>query len=126
LHPTPKRVLCVDGDEDTCELLTRLLAAEGYETMTAGRLAEALALVSGGRFDLVIVERTFPDGEGLELCRLLRARDPSTPVLIYSSHPYEPTRDEALSAGARELLFNDGKIEKLAEAVRRLTSAGAT
>jgi len=121
LPPTAKRVLCVDGNADTCEILTTLLGAEGYETRTAGGLGTALTLASAAKFDLIIVAQTFPDGTGLELCRLMRARDPDTPILIYSRYQYEPTRAEALAAGTQEYLFNDGDINRLLEAVRRLT-----
>jgi DNA-binding response OmpR family regulator len=105
-------------------MLTTLLGVEGYETRRAGKMAEALVLASQDKFDLIIVEKTFPDGKGLEMCRLLRARTPWTPIIIYSGDPYEPTRAETMAAGAQELLFNNGDIEKLAEVVRRLTQSG--
>ena len=121
MPPTAKRVLCVDGYADTCAILTTLLGAEGYETRTAGGVGEALTLAAAEKFDLIVVAKTNPDGQGLELCGQMRARDPDTPVLIYSRYRYDPTRAEALAAGAREFLFNDGDTEKLMAAVRRLT-----
>jgi DNA-binding response OmpR family regulator len=122
LLPTAKRVLCVDGNNDTCEILTTLLGVEGYEARAAGGVGAALMLASAEQFDLIIVTTPLPDGEGLELCRLLRARAPGAAILIYSLHPYEPTRAEALAAGAQEFLFNNGDTETFMAAVRRLTS----
>ncbi|MFL6253713.1 MAG: PleD family two-component system response regulator [Pyrinomonadaceae bacterium] len=121
MPPTAKRVLCVDGNNDTCEILTTLLGVEGYETRTAGGVGAALKLASAEQFDLIIVTTPLPDGEGLELCRMLRASAPGASVLIYSLHPYEPTRAEALAAGAQEYLFNNGDTEIFMAAVRRLT-----
>lgn len=122
---TTKRVLCVDDDKDLCELITTWLNLEGFETVTACDAAEALELVSRESFALIILDQKSPAGGVLELCRTLKDRAASTPILLCSGNPFEPGRAQAAEAGARELLVHDGDMSKLVKAVRRLTSDGA-
>jgi CheY-like chemotaxis protein len=117
---TAKRVLCVGENKDTCELITTWLTLEGFEVVTAGDNAEAVERASRERFDLVVIDEPSRAVAALELCRTLRARAPSTLALLISASHYEPTREQAMKAGAQELLVHDGDGGKLKEAVRRL------
>ncbi|HYJ48006.1 MAG TPA: response regulator [Pyrinomonadaceae bacterium] len=117
-----KRILCVDGNKDLCKLMEGFLKRVGFECKTAGSISEALLLATGEKFDVYVLENTFADGTGLELCEMLREYDPVSPIIFYCVDPYEPTRQQALDAGAQERLFNDGDINKLVETIRRLLS----
>jgi CheY-like chemotaxis protein len=74
LPPTAKRVLCVDGNNDTREILTTLLGGEGHETRTAGGAGAALMLASAEKFDLIIVTTPLPDGEAWAVRAAARTR----------------------------------------------------
>ena len=115
-----KRILCVDENKDLCNLMVKFLTRDGFECKMAGSVYEALMLATGEEFDLYVLENSFNDGTGLELCGMLRKYDPVSPIIFFCVDPYEPTRQQALDAGAQERLFNDGGINKLVETIRRL------
>lgn len=120
MPPHPKRVLCVDDDEDTCSMLCGLLGLVGWEVATASTAAEALKLIAGERFDLYLLDNWLPGGSGVELCREIRRSDPSTPVVFYSGAGLDSEREAALDAGAQAYLIKPCDAAALVETVRRL------
>jgi two-component system OmpR family response regulator len=79
---TECRILIVEDDADSCEVLCRLLERSGYETDCAGTLGEAVKILRR-RPDFVILDLKLPDGDGLALLTGLReSGDASTKVAI--------------------------------------------
>jgi DNA-binding response OmpR family regulator len=96
-HP---RVLCVDDDEDSREMLGLLLKHWRIETKSVGTAAQALSLVQAERFDLYMLDAFLPDLDGFELCRRMRELDPHTPILFFSGAAYETDKQRGMEAGA--------------------------
>jgi DNA-binding response OmpR family regulator len=101
---TKRRILCIDDDSDTCELLTVCLGLDGYEVVTATTFQEAARLAKEELFDLYLIDERLPDGEGLNLCRAIRAFDRHTPIVFYSADARQATRQAASNAGAQAFL----------------------
>ncbi|HEY7119622.1 MAG TPA: response regulator [Tepidisphaeraceae bacterium] len=75
--PAALSLLLIDDHDDTREGLRRLLGHRGYQVLAAGTCAEALALagrMSAGRLDVIISDVGLPDGDGVELMTLIKAR----------------------------------------------------
>ena len=86
----------------------------------AGDGATAMELVIKDRPDLVVLDLTMPQKNGLEVTRLIREESPSTEVLILTMHFSEEIAREVLRCGARGyLLKSDADIE-LIHAVRHI------
>ena len=117
----PRRILCVNGCRDTCEALRLELSREGYEVKTAYTLSEAIRHSLTEKFDLYIIEKVFTDGTGLALCEKLRSQDPSSVVIFYTADPNEPTKAEALKAGAHARLVDQGNIDALLQVIREVS-----
>lgn len=118
--PSPKRrILCVDDDADTCEMLTYLLAHENYEAFTSRSVQQALELAQKEAFSLYILDEWFAASSGTSLCRKIREFDPHTPIIIYSGAVFEADRHEALLAGADAFVAKPD-VDLLLENVRRL------
>jgi DNA-binding response OmpR family regulator len=115
-----KRILCVDDDKDTCAMMTALLQLSGYEVTASNTISDALLLVERGSFDLFILDATFPDGKGVDLCERIRALDPHTPILFLSGRSDESVVDNAMSAGAQAYLTKPVDVDALEETVARL------
>lgn len=119
MQPTKRRILCVDDDEDTCLLLTRLLEREGYEAKAAVSVERALELSHKGSFNLYILDALFEEGSGTGLCRQVREFDPHTPIIFYSGAAFQSDREESLQAGANAFVAKPD-VEELLETIRRL------
>jgi diguanylate cyclase (GGDEF)-like protein len=88
-------VLLVDDDEELRQTLVGVLAIEGVETITAGRVDQALELVVVQKPDVVVVDYQLPDGSGIELAQQVKAHDPELPVLLLTGNA---TFDTAVAA----------------------------
>lgn len=117
--PNRRRILCVDDNEDNSSMLTVLLGLSSYDAVAAGSINEALRLARNERFDLYILDKRFPDGNGFALCQQIRELHPETPVIFYSGDAYNSDRDEGLSAGAQDYVAKPD-IDKLLESVNHL------
>jgi len=113
------RILCVDDHEDTSEMLQLLLSQEDYEVVTAVTVEDALKQAKGEDFDLYVLDKRLPDGNGLELCKKLSAATPDVPCMFYTGDAYEVHRHEAIAAGA-DFYVAKPDIDALIEGVRML------
>jgi CheY-like chemotaxis protein len=94
------RVLCLDHDQDNCDLLTFLLQQFGYEVVTTTSNSEALHLAKGGDVDLITLDSRLREATGAELCQKIRMFDPHVPILFCSGAAFPDDLDAAFSAGA--------------------------
>lgn len=121
MKPAKRRILCVDDDEETCDMLTHLLGHENYEVTTIKAVNEALELARNESFNLYILDEWFPREGGLGLCRKLREFDPNTPIIFYSGAAFSSDKDEALYAGAQAYIAKPA-VEELIATVHHLLS----
>jgi response regulator RpfG family c-di-GMP phosphodiesterase len=82
------RILCVEDDPTTCNLLRLLLRK--HTVITAASTDEALGLAVLFPFNLYLLKAQYSDGSGIEFCRQLRALDGSIPVLFLSGDRTTP------------------------------------
>ena len=84
---SPVRVFLVDDHEVVRRGVAEVLEEDPGITVAgeAGSVAEALARVPAVRPDVVLVDMRLPDGDGVELCRQLRARVPGCRSLVLTS-----------------------------------------
>ena len=114
-----KRILCVDDNEDTCELLTTLLGAADLEAVSVPGADEALRLMESERFDLYVLDGELPGVSGLTLCQQIRAVDAHTPIVIFSGHGLDSHREAGMLAGANAYLVKPD-VTELVPTVKRL------
>jgi DNA-binding response OmpR family regulator len=113
------RILCVEDDPDTCELLTVMLGHHGFEAVCVPGASDALSLMGKERFRLYVLDGQLPDVSGLSLCQEIRAADKVTPVVIFSANARESDREAGMRAGANAYIFKPN-IGAIAPTVRRL------
>lgn len=113
------RILCVEDDPDTCELLTVTLAHHGFEAVCVPDVAAALNLMGKEKFRLYVLDGQLPGVSGLSLCQEIRAADKRTPVVIFSANAREADREAGMRAGASAYIFKPD-IGAIAPTVRRL------
>jgi len=115
---TAKRILCVEDDLDTCEILQILLRE--YDLVIATKLEDAHPLIDHQKFDLYMLDNWLPDGSGVELCQTIRARHPGSPIIFTSAVGMKKDLDEAAAAGADRYLLKPCEPDALVKVVKEL------
>ena len=113
------RILCVEDDEDTRLLLTKMLDSHGFEAVCVPDAAAALQLMACEKFRLYILDGQLPGISGLTLCQRIRRQDGHTPILIFSGHGYESDRAAGMGAGANAYIVKPG-VKEIVPTVKRL------
>jgi len=96
-------LLVVDDDRDFAESLLGALRAQGFGVAAADSLAAARAALAQKCFDAILVDRTLPDGDGVELLRE-RPREYDTDVIVITGNTSVDSAVDALKQGANDYL----------------------
>lgn len=120
------RVLAVDDDDTTRELVAAYLSREGYEVSQAADSASAISAFDRGGVDLVVLDLRLPDGDGLAVVRRIRSES-EIPIIILSAKDQDVDRIVGLELGADDYLtkpFNPRELLARIKAVSRRTGGG--
>jgi two-component system phosphate regulon response regulator PhoB len=109
------RVLLVDDDQSTCEMVSAMLEAVGLLVSVVPSAEEAFDLVRGGQFHLVVLDWSLPKMSGLELCREIRkdARSAWLPVLFLTANTSQKDLVEAFASGADDYMLKPFRAPEL-------------
>jgi len=120
----PVRVFLLDDHEVVRRGLRELLESEDDLEVVgeAGTAAEALARIPPTRPDVAVLDVRLPDGNGVEVCREVRARHPEIHCLILTSYSEDEALFQAIMAGASGYLLKQVKGTDLVDGVRRVAS----
>ena len=122
------RVLCVDDDEDSRQMLVALLSDAQIEAKAVGSAAQAMTLIQAERFDLYMLDAWLPDLDGFDLCRQLRNLEPDAPIMFFSGAAYESDKRKGLEAGANAYVVKPGipaLLDSISQFVPYANSAAA-
>lgn len=118
----PKKILCVEDDKDSCELLDFVLSGEGFEVVSCSTSKEGLHLAKQGGFSAIVLDYRLADISGLEICREIRTYDKQTPIIFYTASAYPKDKEEGLEAGANAYLIKPNDFDRIAEIIKKLIS----
>jgi DNA-binding NtrC family response regulator len=99
-----ERLLCVDDDQDACELLAATLRQLGYQTEATTSPAEALELVVAKDFHAVISDLSMAEMDGLALCEQILAKRPGIPVIVVTGQGSMEAAIGAMRVGAYDFI----------------------
>ena len=112
-----KRILVVDDELKIARLARDYLEKAGFETLTAGNGAGALALARSRKPDLVVLDLGLPGLDGLDVIRALR-RESAVPIVVVSARAEETDRIVGLELGADDYLVKPFSPKELVARVR--------
>lgn len=118
--PDQPRVLLVDDEQYVLDALDRALSTQGFRVALAEDGAGALDAVVASPPDVIILDVGLPGLDGLETCRVLRARGDCTPVLMLTAHTAVRERVAGLEAGADDYLPKPFALDELVARLRAL------
>jgi len=105
-----RKILIVDDQPQFRRALRLALSVKGYEILEAAGAADALDVLRGGAFDLILVDWLMPEIDGAELCRAIRAAS-DVPIIMMTSRA--EGRPAALAAGANDFVRKPFGVDEL-------------
>ncbi len=99
-----KRLLAIDDDPDILRVLKANLELYGYEPLLAGTWAEARAVLDRELPDLLIIDLTLPDGDGIEICRAVKRQYPKLLVVMLTARDRLSDKVLGLESGADDYI----------------------
>ena len=114
---TQPHILVIDDEPQILRALRTILSARQFRVSTAGNGEEGLALAAAGKPDLIILDLSLPDMDGIEVCRQLRVWT-QTPVIVLSVRESESDKVAALDHGADDYLTKPFGIDELLARIR--------
>src|SRR5882672_12046482 len=121
---TSKRIVIVDDEPNIGLSLQLILEREGYSVLIHHSAAEFRARMATERADLCMLDVRLPDGNGIDLLRLLRQSDNRVPVVMISGHGTISDAVEATRAGAFDFLEKPLSRDKVLLAGEERARAG--
>ena len=114
---TQPHILVIDDEPQILRALRTILTARQFRVSTASTGAEGLALAATAQPDLIILDLSLPDMDGIEVCRQLRTWT-QTPVIVLSVRDSEHDKVAALDHGADDYLTKPFGIDELLARIR--------
>jgi two-component system, OmpR family, alkaline phosphatase synthesis response regulator PhoP len=120
-----KRVLVVDDEPEIVRLVRDYLERAGFEVTTAANGAQALREFSRQRPDLVILDLTLPETDGLDVARAIR-RTGEVPIIMLTARTDEADRVAGLELGADDYVTKPFSARELVARVRAVMRRAQT
>lgn len=114
-----KRVLIVDDEIDTLNLLKTILEIHDFEPITTLNSVEAITLAEVEEPDVALLDIMMPELDGFTLCKMMREHDSlaELPVIFVTAYSALDLEDRRKQAGADFVLHKPIDIEKLVEMI---------
>src|SRR5438046_786636 len=112
-----QRILIVEDDPIFRSVIKDNLIGEGYRVDAVADGNSALKYVRSSAPDLVVLDLTLPDWDGLDLCPLLR-REGTVPIIILSARGQKLDKIKGLKLGADDYITKPTDLEELLERIR--------
>ncbi len=117
MSAAPLKILVIDDEPPIRKLLRMGLSTQGYEISEAPNGEKSLELLAQ-KPDLIILDLGLPDMQGLELLRMIRARNERVPIVVLSSRGDEAGKVQALDLGADDYVTKPFGMDELLARMR--------
>jgi two-component system OmpR family response regulator len=98
------KILLIEDDPDTSEYIAKGLREHGHAVDHSANGRDGMLLASGGRYDVIVIDRMLPELDGLTIVKTIRAAGGKAPVLLLTTLGGINDRVEGLEAGADDYL----------------------
>jgi PAS domain S-box-containing protein len=122
----PLRVLLAEDNVVNQKLASLMLHKLGHEVVVAGDGRQALELVLGGDFDLVLMDMQMPEMDGVEATRRIRDAGRMLPIVAMTANAMDADRDRCIEAGMNGFLAKPVRAPSLDAAIRSILRREAT
>ena len=113
-----KRILIVEDEKNIVDILSFNLSKEGYETLEAYDGQAGLQLALEHNPDLILLDLMLPKMDGFDVCRNLRKKNRSTPVIMLTAREEETDKVLGLELGADDYITKPFSMRELLARVK--------
>ena len=117
-----KRILIVEDDALLNKTIAYNLASDGYDITSALNYNAASARLSAEEYDLVLLDINLPDGNGYDLCRLIKPEHPDTVVIFLTANDQESDQLRGYESGAVDYITKPFSITALQRKIKAMFS----
>ena len=115
-----KRILIVEDDALLNKTLAYNLSSDSWDVTPALNARTAASLLAGTEYDLVLLDINLPDGNGYDLCKLVKPEHPDTVVIFLTANDQESDQIRGYEAGAVDYITKPFSIEALQRKIRAM------
>ncbi len=117
-----KKILIVDDEAYLVDIQEQIIKREGYESITAENGKQAVEIAAAQLPDLILLDFSLPDMDGLEVARLIHAnpKSQSTPIIVVTGGTSLEQKDKCLEAGFSDYINKPFKPEQIRSSIRKL------
>ncbi|HJC56604.1 MAG TPA: response regulator transcription factor [Candidatus Eisenbergiella intestinipullorum] len=114
-----QKILYVEDDPGLIDGLQYTLESSGYAVDNARTVREALALFQNGRYDLLLLDVTLPDGTGFDVCRKVRSSS-TVPIIFLTASDQEISIVKGLDMGGDDYITKPFRLNELLSRMKAL------
>jgi DNA-binding response OmpR family regulator len=119
IHHPKLKILLVDDDPDTRDLVSMMFSDTGHKLLTIGQGQAALELLEHQKFDVILLDIMMPDFDGLMVLENIRKKS-SAPVLMLTALSNVQIMEQSYQLGANDYIVKPFSKNKLLERIDRL------
>lgn len=114
------KIMLIEDNETIVMGLEYLLSQEGYRVVTARRAAEAEEALKKENCDLILLDIALPDGDGFELCRKIRQKSHTPPIIFLTAREEEADVVRGLDMGAGDYIVKPFRNRELISRIKNV------
>lgn len=115
-----KRILIVEDDHLLNKTLAYNLTSDGYDVVSAPNVRITARLLTKAEYDLVLLDVNLPDGNGYDVCRLIKPEHPDTVVIFLTANDQESDQIRGYEVGAVDYITKPFSIGALQRKIRAM------
>lgn len=120
MNDYPKKILIVDDNEDSRDLVVKVLKNRGYQMVEAVDGEDALEKAESENPDIILLDISIPKLDGYEVTRRLKSREKfrNIPIIALTAHAMKGDKEKALQAGYDGYISKPISIHELPEQIK--------
>ena len=115
------RILVIEDEKELCDSIKEGLILDGYEVDAYYNGLDGEEMATVETYDLILLDLTLPDMDGMEILQLVRSQNALVPILILSARVQTEDKVEGLDRGANDYLTKPFDFSELEARIRSLT-----
>jgi len=114
-----KKMLVVDDEPVVLESCRRIFSEQGFDVRTTSSPREAIGLVTGSRYDVILCDWKMPEMDGVDVVEVLDKRTPDSAIVMITGYPSVEKATEVMKRGAMDFVAKPFTPEEIVETVNR-------